>query len=188
MTCCQWAIVRFCHLCAHSSQQGLLWGSIGMVTKGQEPVVDGSSTSPHSTQLPHLCCQGPILSDHLQQSTAMTRWVPVAACLWRMRLMVAWVRPTRPAISLCCMSSQASVSTQGCQGQGKSEKFQSFSESGKCQRMPLQVREFCNLLSKSGKSQGISFLAFIDAHLNRLTNDIRTGTQLNLIYDQNSTI
>ena len=37
--------------------------------------------------------------------------VPVAACLRRMRLMVVRVRPTRPAIALCCMPSRASAST-----------------------------------------------------------------------------
>ena len=46
----------------------------------------------------------------------------------------------------------------------KSGKFQSFSESGKSQGVWLQVREFCNLLSKSGKSQGISPVMPIDVY------------------------
>ena len=37
--------------------------------------------------------------------------VPVAACLRRMQLMVARVRPTRPAMTLCCTTSWESAST-----------------------------------------------------------------------------
>ena len=86
MTCCQWAIVRFCHLCAHSqtetvvvgSQLGLPCGSIGTVTTGQELVVDGFLDSPHSKQIPNLGGKGPsaykaILLENRQQSMLLTR-------------------------------------------------------------------------------------------------------------------
>ena len=53
------------------SQRVLPWGSIGTVTTGQEPVVYGFWASPHSMQIPHPRCQGPItyeaiLSGHPQ--------------------------------------------------------------------------------------------------------------------------
>ena len=59
------------------SQQWLLCGSIGMVTKGQEPVIDGFPASPDSIQIPHPC-QGPStyeanLLDHPEQSMVLTR-------------------------------------------------------------------------------------------------------------------
>ena len=39
------------------SQQEFPCGSIGMVTTGQEPFVNGFPISPHSIQIPHLHCQ-----------------------------------------------------------------------------------------------------------------------------------
>ena len=52
-----------------------LCGSIGTVTTGQEPVVDGFMASPHSLQIPHPCpsTNEAILSDHPQLSTVLTR-------------------------------------------------------------------------------------------------------------------
>ena len=61
------------------SQQGLLCGSIGMVTIGpREPFVNGFTASPHSIQIPYLRRQGPstyeaILLDHPQQNTVLKR-------------------------------------------------------------------------------------------------------------------
>ena len=57
--------------------------------------------------------------------------VPVAACLRRMWLMVARVRPIRPAIALCHMPSRARVCKRSChryiscqfQSTGKTKKF-----------------------------------------------------------------
>ena len=99
MTCCQWANVRFCHLCAHSKwrqrwlavNKGFLVGL--WVTKGKEPVVDGFPDSPHSIQIPHPRRQSPstyeaILSDHPEkifQGSLMdlpSTKVLVAARLW----------------------------------------------------------------------------------------------------------
>ena len=58
--------------------QGLPSGSIGMVTTGQEPVVDGFPASLHPIQIPHLRHQGlstyeVILLDHPQQNMDLTR-------------------------------------------------------------------------------------------------------------------
>ena len=96
MTCCQWATVRFLHLCAHSqakttvvgSQQGLRCGSICPVTTGQESVVNRCATSPHSVQISHPRRQGPstqetILSDHPQQCTVLPRCCP-SESPWRL--------------------------------------------------------------------------------------------------------
>ena len=53
---------------------------------------------------------------------------------------------------------------QGCHSQEKKGKFQSSSESVESEGILLQVREFCNLLSKSGKSQRILSVVPIDAY------------------------
>ena len=37
--------------------------------------------------------------------------VPVAACLWKIRLTMAWVRLTWPTIAFCCISSRVSANT-----------------------------------------------------------------------------
>ena len=87
MTCCQWATVRFRHLCAHSKlrwqwlavSRGFVVGSICPVTTGQESVVNRCATSPHhSVQISHPRRQGPstqetILSDHPQQCMVLPR-------------------------------------------------------------------------------------------------------------------
>ena len=44
---------------------------------------------------------------------------------------------------------------QGCQRSGKSQGKNIFSRSVKSQGISPKVREFCDLLEKSGKSQGI---------------------------------
>ena len=133
MACCQWAIVRFCHLCAPLAgtvvvgSQGLPCGSIGTVTMEQELVVDCFPSSHHSTQIPHPFCQGPrtyeaILLDHPQQSMALTkcglprsprelaRHQSFSGCRPpKDGSTVTRVRPTRPAIALSYMSSCASA-------------------------------------------------------------------------------
>ena len=111
------------------SQQGLPFGSIGMVTTGRELVVDGFPTSLHAIQTPHPHSQGPtsyeaILSDHLQHSTVFMR-----CCVPRSpRGLVSHqsssgsmpleneidgsiVRTMRPAKAFCRMSCWASAST-----------------------------------------------------------------------------
>ena len=103
------------------SQQGLSCGSLGMITMGQEQVVDGFPASSHSIKIP--------LMKQSYQTTLSKAWcwrsvvfrgapvdfpgtkVPVAACLWRFQFMAARVRPSRSAIALCRMPSQASAST-----------------------------------------------------------------------------
>ena len=56
------------------SQQELPCLSIGPVTTGQGPVVDGFTASLHSIQIPHLLRQGPITyEDHPEQSTGLAR-------------------------------------------------------------------------------------------------------------------
>ena len=59
----------------------------------------------------------------------------------------------------------------------KSGNFKSFSEAGKSQGISLQVREFCNLLSKSGNSKGISCVVHLMHNFHRLVNDIWTRTK-----------
>ena len=56
------------------SQQRLSCGSIGTVTTGQEPVVDGFPASPHSIQIPYPCHQGPSLLEHPGQIAVLTRF------------------------------------------------------------------------------------------------------------------
>ena len=97
MTCCQWATVRFRHLCAHSKWRrrwlAVSWGfvvgrSICPVTTGQESVVNRCVTSPHSVQISHprrqgLSTQETILSDHPQQCTVLPRCC-LSGCPWRL--------------------------------------------------------------------------------------------------------
>ena len=100
--------------CDHGTRVGGWWLS------GQPSFHTNSSPAPSSARI-----YEEILSDHPQQSTVLTRCalplsprglashskVTVAARLCRMRLMVARVRPMRPAIALCHMPSWASAST-----------------------------------------------------------------------------
>ena len=97
---------------------------------GQELVVDGFPTSPHSIQIPHphrqsLSTYEAILWDHPQQKHALDDVWSSEESLWTCLapkfqwqhasrghvLMAAWVRPTRPAIALCPIPSLASAST-----------------------------------------------------------------------------
>ena len=95
------------------SQQGLLCGSMGTATIGQEPVVVGLLASPHSIQIPHLHRQGPSTWQGVVFWGApvdlLGTKVPVAACLWRMWLTLARVRPMQPAIALCHTSPHGQV-------------------------------------------------------------------------------
>ena len=109
-----------------SSQHGLPCGS---VTTGQEPVVDGFPARPHSTQILHLRHQGMSPIKRFSRSILSKAWswrgvvfrgapvdlpgtkIPVAACLRRMQLTVAWVRSMWPAIALRHMPSHANAST-----------------------------------------------------------------------------
>ena len=61
------------------SQQGIPYGSVGTITIGQEPVVDGFPASLHSIQIPHPRRQEPstygaVLLDHPEQSTVLMRY------------------------------------------------------------------------------------------------------------------
>ena len=60
------------------SQQRLPCGSLGTVTTGKEPVVDGCPASPHSIKNPHPNRQGPstyeaMLSGHPEQYAVLKR-------------------------------------------------------------------------------------------------------------------
>ena len=109
------------------SQQGLPWVSIGTVTMGQERLsmffrqssfhINFSSAPP---KLEYLW------SDPVRPSSTKhaldEAWLsgepvdlpgtkfPMAACLWNLRLTVAWVKPTWPATALCHMPSRAIAS------------------------------------------------------------------------------
>ena len=54
----------------------------------------------------------------------------------------------------------------------KSGKIQSFSESGKSQGILMQVSEFCNLLSKSGKVREFRLCSLSIHIFHRLANEI----------------
>ena len=89
----------------------------------------GFLTSLHCIQIPQPCHEGSrtyeaILLHRPQQSMVFTRcglprshhalaWHQSSggSIPWGMQLTVAWLRPTRPAIALCCMHSWASAST-----------------------------------------------------------------------------
>ena len=71
MTCCQWATVRFCHLCLQAetvvvgSQQRLPYGSMGMVIMGQKKrllMVLQSALFPHKFVI------------HAVKPRALTKW------------------------------------------------------------------------------------------------------------------
>ena len=53
---------------------------------------------------------------------------------------------------------------QGCHGKGKVREIPFFVRVREKLVNFVAVREFCNLLSKSGKSQGISSVVPIDAY------------------------
>ena len=111
------------------NQQGLPCGSIGTVTTGQEPLllVLRPALILYKLLLCTIKAQAPMKQSCWTILSKAQSWrgvvfrgapvdlsgtkVPVTACLWRMRLMVAGVRPTRPAIEFCCMLSRASAST-----------------------------------------------------------------------------
>ena len=103
------------------SEQGLPCGSISMVTTGQKPEVDGCPVRPHFLQISLMKRSCRTILNKAWSWWGMVFWeahfdlpgteVPMATCLWRMRLTVARVRPTRPAIALCRMPSRASTST-----------------------------------------------------------------------------
>ena len=103
------------------SQQGLSCGSLGMITTGQELVVDGFPTSSHSIKILLMKQSCLTTLNKAQCWRVVVFWVapgdcpgtkvPVAACLWRFRFMAARVRPSWPAIALRHMPSQASAST-----------------------------------------------------------------------------
>ena len=109
------------------SQQGLSCGPIGTVTTGQKPVVFQIDLIPYkfligavkARALMKQSCRA-ILNKAWSWRGVVFRGapvdlpgtkVPVVACLRRMWLTVARVRPTRPAITLCCMPSLASAMT-----------------------------------------------------------------------------
>ena len=119
MAWCQWAVVRFCHICAHSKQKwwwlavnrDSLW-VIGTITMGQVPVVKAGAFVKRFCRT--ILNNAPSWWGMAFRASPMglpgTK-VPVAAYLQRMQLTVARVRPTRPSISLYCMPSRASAST-----------------------------------------------------------------------------
>ena len=108
------------------SQQGLRCGSICPVTTGQESVVRPALIpyrflirAVKARALKKRSCRT-ILSNARSCRGVVFRGAPedlpgtkdpVAACLLSMRLMVAWVKPTRAAIAHCLTPSRASANT-----------------------------------------------------------------------------
>ena len=111
------------------SQQGLPYGSIGTVTTGQEPVVDvfWPALIPYKFLIYAVkaqafmkwSCQTILNKAQSWQGVVFqsapvdlpSTIVPVAACLQKMWLTVARIRPMWPAMALCHMPSRASAST-----------------------------------------------------------------------------
>ena len=137
MTCCQWATVRFRHLCAHSKRRrrwlevgrGFVVGLYAQLPRDKSRLltVVWPALIPYRFLIRAVKAQAlkkrscrTILSNARPCRGVVFRGVPedlpgtkdpVAACLLSMRLTVARVKPTQAAIAPCLMPSWASANT-----------------------------------------------------------------------------
>ena len=137
MTCCQWATVRFRHLCAHSKRRrrwlavsrGFIVGLYARLPRDKSRLL----TVVRPALIPYRYLIRAVKARALKKRSCRTilsnAWScrgvvfrgapedlpdtkdPVAACLLSMRLTVARVKPTRAAIAPCLMPSRASANT-----------------------------------------------------------------------------
>ena len=124
----------------------------------------------------HFCCYCCTLSGKI--------WFPSGRCqgnvrefwrsllLWTLLQCLLWLVGCMPEMIPDVESVTISL---GLPRSGKSPGISNLS--GKSEGISLQVREFCNLLSKSGNNQGIRVWSIWMHDFHRLMNDIWTRTK-----------